>query len=531
MEQQTAPITAREILERVRQEAERRKAAGTAPRPGASGSSLAGVSLRLPRRDQPEYGPENGRTLHINDLLQYHDRAFVSAAYQAILQRFPDGAGSEHFLDRLRKGDLDRVELIGRLRFSPEGRARGVAVKGLLPRLMVVLPGKTPVLGYLVRWVAAWAKLPCLVKRMEQMETRAVRKENALHRRMDEWAARLEATAADTLSKEAFEPLWEALSGRVDQVTEKQQQTADELHQAGIGDMKRTLLDQQGRVDQVTEKQQQTADELHQAGIGDMKRTLLDQQGRVARLLEQVEDRLPGPMSRQQMQAMVSEKDHLLDAVYAAFEDRFRGSREDIKERQKIYLPWIEQAGAGTATAPVLDLGCGRGEWLELLKETGKTAAGVDINHLFVTECRNRGLTVASRDLLAHLKNQAPDSTGAVSAFHLIEHLPLTTLVRMMDETLRVLKPGGIAIFETPNPENLIVGACSFYTDPTHKNPLPPDTALYLMETRGFCDCEIIRLHPCEKRPGDMVDTMPASLVHLLYGEQDYAVIGRKARV
>lgn len=497
MEQQTAPITAQEILERVRQEAERRKAAGTGPQTGAPGSGLAGISLRLPRRDQPEYGPENGRTLHINDLLQYHDRAFVSAAYQAILQRYPDGAGSEHFLDRLRKGDLDRVELIGRLRFSPEGRSRGVAVKGLLPRLMVVLPGKIPVLGYLVRWVTALAKLPCLVRRMEQMETRAVLKENALHRRMDEWAARLEAAAADTLSRQAFAPVWDGLSGRVDQVTDMQQQTADALKKAGIDDIKRSLLDQQGRV---------------------------------ARLLEQVRDRLPGPLSRQQMQAMVSEEDHLLDAVYAAFEDRFRGTREDIKERQKIYLPRIEQAGAGTGTAPVLDLGCGRGEWLELLKETGKTAAGVDINHIFVEECRNRGLTVESRDLLAHLKDLAPGSMGAVSAFHLIEHLPLTTLVRMMDETMRVLKPGGIAIFETPNPENLIVGACSFYTDPTHKNPLPPDTAVYLMETRGFCDCEIIRLHPCEKRPGDMVDTIPASLVHLLYGEQDYAVIGHKAR-
>jgi SAM-dependent methyltransferase len=500
MTRQSQPITAPEILERVRQEVERRKITGTAPGTGtaaSSGTGLPGICLKLARNGGSGRVTEHGRIRHIKDLLQYHDREFVSAAYQFILQRYPDGAGSEHFLDRLRKGDLDRVEFIGRLRFSPEGRSRGVAVKGLLPRLIVVLPGKIPVLGYLIRWITAWAKLPCLVRRMEQMETRAFLREKALHRRMDQWAAQLETAAADTLSKEAFEPVWEELSGRVDHVAKMQQQTTDELQQAGIDDMKRTLLDQHGRV---------------------------------ARLLEQVRDGMPGPLSNNQVAAMALEEDHQLDAVYAAFEDRFRGTREDIKGRQKIYLPYIEQAEAGTATAPVLDLGCGRGEWLELLNETGKTAAGVDINHLFVTECRDLGLTVEARDLLVHLKDLEPDSTGAVSAFHLIEHLPLKTLVRMMDETMRVLKPGGIAIFETPNPENLIVGACSFYTDPTHKNPLPPDTTLHLMAARGFVNCEIIRLHPFDNRPGDMVDTMPASLVHLLYGEQDYAVIGHKAQ-
>ena len=166
-----------------------------------------------------------------------------------------------------------------------------------------------------------------------------------------------------------------------------------------------------------------------------------------------------------------------LAGLYAAFEDRFRGSREAIIERVREHLPIVEAAGAGTADRPVLDLGCGRGEWLEVLREAGLRGRGVDSNPVLVEQCRGRGLDVAFGDVLAHLRGLPDASVGAVTAVHVVEHLPFTTLVDLVDETVRVLAPGGVAIFETPNVQHLLVGACAFHTDPTHELPLAPDGA------------------------------------------------------
>ena len=115
----------------------------------------------------------------------------------------------------------------------------------------------------------------------------------------------------------------------------------------------------------------------------------------------------------------------------------------------------------------MLDAGCGRGEWLELLKEQGiTTGRGIDNNRVMVKQCEGYGLDVIEGDVIESLRDFPSASLGAVTAFHLIEHLPLNVLVKFLDETARVLKSGGIAIFETPNPENILVGAFTFYLDP-----------------------------------------------------------------
>jgi len=188
-----------------------------------------------------------------------------------------------------------------------------------------------------------------------------------------------------------------------------------------------------------------------------------------------------------------------------------------------VYLPYLEQAGVGGPNSPVLDLGCGRGEWLELLKQNDFKGIGVDINRVMLALCKEYGLDVFEGDALAFLRGQPAGSLGAVTGFHIIEHLPLKTLIQLIDEVLRVLKPGGMVIFESPNPENLVTGACNFYTDPTHRNPLPPGTTRHLLEVRGFGRVDTLRLHPSESgRVGD------GTLQQLLYGPQDYAVIGHK---
>jgi SAM-dependent methyltransferase len=263
----------------------------------------------------------------------------------------------------------------------------------------------------------------------------------------------------------------------------------------------------------------------------EIQRQILDQQRRLALLLEEARKRLPKPMSTEQIENMVAEEDHLLDAFYVSFEDRFRGPREEIKQRVAIYLPIVKEVKAGTKKAPILDIGCGRGEWLELLQENDLVARGVDLNRVMVSQCQELKLEVAEADAIAYLRGLKANSLGAVTGIHIIEHIPFKRLVALFDEVLRVLKPGGVAIFETPNPENLIVGACNFYYDPTHLNPLPPEPMRFVMEARGFGRIEIMRLHP--QPESAMLREGPVQVQQivngLMFGAQDYALVGYKA--
>ena len=134
----------------------------------------------------------------------------------------------------------------------------------------------------------------------------------------------------------------------------------------------------------------------------------------------------------------------------------------------------------------MLDLGCGRGEWLEVLAENGLAARGLDLNRVAVEECAQAGLDVVHADALEHLRAIKSDTLGAIAAFHVIEHLGFGQLIALLDEIQRVLRPDGAVLLETPNPENLIVGACNFWLDPTHVKPLPPELMQFLCETRGF---------------------------------------------
>jgi 2-polyprenyl-3-methyl-5-hydroxy-6-metoxy-1,4-benzoquinol methylase len=262
----------------------------------------------------------------------------------------------------------------------------------------------------------------------------------------------------------------------------------------------------------------------------DVKRTLIDQERRLGLLLEEARKRFPKPISASQMKKMLAEEDHLLDAMYASFEDIFRGTREDIKQRQSIYLPYVKSIEAGVPSAPIVDIGCGRGEWLELLGDAGLKARGVDLNRIFLDRCRELNLDVVESDVIEFLREQKPNSLGAVTSFHLIEHLPHKSLIGFLDGTLRALRPGGLAIFETPNPRNLQVGSCNFYLDPTHRNPLPPDLMRYLFEARGFVQVEIIELHPFPDRITDGAPAVNEALNRVLFSAQDYAVIGKKPK-
>jgi SAM-dependent methyltransferase len=184
-----------------------------------------------------------------------------------------------------------------------------------------------------------------------------------------------------------------------------------------------------------------------------------------------------------------------LDQLYVSLEEQFRGPRDLIKRRFETYLPMLHDSRFDSSKARILDLGCGRGEWLELLSDHSYNARGVDVNQIMVSHCRALGLDVVAEDALSFLRKQPEASLDIVTGFHLLEHLPFNYLIALLDETLRSLRPGGFTIFETPNPENLTVSSSLFHCDPTHHHPIHPQLLSFLLRRRGFVQLEIRRLH------------------------------------
>lgn len=227
------------------------------------------------------------------------------------------------------------------------------------------------------------------------------------------------------------------------------------------------------------------------------------------------------------------------EAFYADLEKRFRGTREEIVKRQSAYLPVLEKAKIANLGGPVLDIGCGRGEWLDLLSQHGYEVRGVDLNEGFVLDCRSRGLDVACEEAVQFLRSQPAESYAAVTSFHLVEHLPFGRLIELVAEVHRVLKPGGLVILETPNPENIVVGACSFHFDPTHVAPIPPDLLQFVVERAGFPFACVARVNAdCLDTPlAYLQQDIPGALqvnasIYLLnksiYIAPDYAIVGQK---
>ena len=217
---------------------------------------------------------------------------------------------------------------------------------------------------------------------------------------------------------------------------------------------------------------------------------------------------------------------------YMTFENRFR-PETTVRERQSDYLELL-----GTRKR-VVDLGCGRGELLELLGEADVSAYGVDIDPDNVAVCREKGLEIVEGDAVSHVEGLEESALDGIVASHLIEHLTPELLWRLITAAAEKLAEGGILILETPNPESLLAGSINFHRDPTHVRPIHPDTLSFLCESAGFRAVEIRRLAPVPaevRLPQRSSDETPLAehfsevveqLNDLIYGFQDYALIAR----
>jgi SAM-dependent methyltransferase len=219
---------------------------------------------------------------------------------------------------------------------------------------------------------------------------------------------------------------------------------------------------------------------------------------------------------------------------YLAFEARFRGSEEVIRERQGVY------PGILGGCRRVVDLGCGRGELLELLTSNGVDAYGVELNADFVDLVAEKGLTVIHEDALAHLGRLEPGAVDGIVASHVVEHLPPAVVSALIATAWERLPGGGVLVMETPNPESLVAGSINFHRDPTHLRPIHPDTLAFMCQSTGFGDVTVRRMSPMlegdilprrnvgEGPLAEHLDAVVSRLNDLLYGFQDYAVIARK---
>ena len=218
-------------------------------------------------------------------------------------------------------------------------------------------------------------------------------------------------------------------------------------------------------------------------------------------------------------------------AIYPAFEDRFRGSVAEITRRQTVYLPVVQQV---VTSGGVVDVGPGRGEWLTLLHDHGIPAYGIETHPRFVDVCRAKGLTVIHGDAVTRLRELPSATLDMVTAFHVVEHLDTEALLALIAAAYQALRPGGCLLLETPNPTNLVMGACDFYADPTHRAPLPPHLLEYLVAVHGFGEIEVRHLHPRLEQLRQLSD-LPIDdslkpfvevVAQRLYGPQDYAILG-----
>lgn len=222
---------------------------------------------------------------------------------------------------------------------------------------------------------------------------------------------------------------------------------------------------------------------------------------------------------------------HGMDSLFLQMSYAFRGSRADIKERVARYLPDVREACGTTPGPQVLDIGCGRGELLEVLRDAGIHANGVDLNCLCVELCSAMGLSAKVADGLATLKATETGTLSAVTALHVVEHMAFEDVVDLLDQAHRSLRSGGVLILETPNPESLMVGARGFYFDPTHRMPIPPDLLALVARERGYADVRVDRMHPYpdESHLDATIGRTEQLLNQLLFGPQDYCVVARRA--
>lgn len=325
-----------------------------------------------------------------------------------------------------------------------------------------------------------------------------------------------------------------ALSGLSDELLRRFESLVarDQRYDAALRELKTTMA----AVQQLTQSLRRQVEDLHEAAPA------AQPAGAPARRKRAAAQAAAGAPSGGADQLLAS--DRIQSHQYVGFEDLYRGSEVDIQGRMSDYVERFRGA------SDVLDVGCGRGEFLELLREAGIAARGVDLNHEMVERCRARGLDVTEADALGYLRGLPAQSLGGLLAAQVVEHLAPDYLLRFLSAAFDALHPGSTLILETINPASWAAFFDSYIRDLTHQRPVHPDTLRYLVTASGFADAAVEfrspyapenKLHrvpdavraeiadtPAVVRLADAVDRNVDRLNELLFTYMDYAVIARR---
>lgn len=501
-------LSAEEIMQKIKQEVEKRKEpkTSTPDYQNAQFNKLNIVNNAVEpfiQKEVYEYG----------DFTKYHDIEFIKNCYKGLLKREADSVGLEHYLQLLRNGEKSKSEIISILRYSKEGRSKKVKILGFRKRAIMTAIYVTPILGYLAKSFVTILTLPKLLKRLNQYENftyqlymknidNELKLQNAFNHNFKDYVDKLNVSVREKVNKIEVEQLTNELKLSIN---------------AKINKIEVEKLVKELQLNVNTKANRVELNELVNKLSNNIKAKA------DITLLQQITNKLQSNIDKKvDIKIVTDEEKEKFDTFYIEFEDKFRGTREDIKQRVADYLVYLEKLPFKKEDIKVLDVGCGRGEWLELLNEKGYKTKGIDLNRVMVAKSQELGLNVEEYDVIEYLKLLKDESLSVITGFHIIEHLPFDILVEMYKESYRVLKSGGMVIFETPNPENVFVGTSNFYTDPTHINPIPPITSQFTLEHLGYKNVTIKRISYSDIHYDD------PNINHLFASSTDYAVIGYK---
>jgi O-antigen chain-terminating methyltransferase len=251
--------------------------------------------------------------------------------------------------------------------------------------------------------------------------------------------------------------------------------------------------------------------------------------------LRQEKESIVKPSLAEQENSEIPSKQYVSNFDYVLFESKFRGSTDLIKFRQTKYISYFDQLDN------IIDIGCGRGEFLSLMLDVGKSIIGIEMNEDMYALAKSKGLPVMHGDGIEYLRSVPDGSLGGIFSSHVIEHMPFERMEEFTEIALSKLKYGGKLIFETPNPTTLLVFAKSFYMDPTHNKPVHPETLLFLLKSKGFTNVSLIEMEPATEHYLSVLNADTDSISNLddfnsgiqrinriLFGPQDYAVIATR---